>query len=84
VFSCLLDDFGGRIDGIDEALWDAKGEVDANGTWPATHIEYLERRVVEVREEVRTGVLNSAPAMRAEDGCVMAVEIWSRHCWEST
>ena len=77
VFSRLLDDFGGGIDGIDEALWDARSKVDADGSWAAAHVEYLERRVVEVRKEVRTRVLDSTPAVGAEDGCVMAVEVWS-------
>jgi hypothetical protein len=29
---------------------------------------------------VRTGVLDCTPAMRTEDGGMMAVEVWSRHC----
>jgi hypothetical protein len=73
VFSCLLDDFGGGINGIDEALWDARSKINADGAWATAHIEYLERRVVEVRKEMRTGVLDGTPAVGAEDGCVMAV-----------
>lgn len=79
VFSCLFDHFCRGIDGIDEALWDAGSEINADGAWPAAYIEDLERRVVEVREEVRTGVLDCTPAMRTEDGGMMAVEVWSRH-----
>ena len=80
VFSRFLDDFGRGIDGIDEALWDARSKINADGSWATAHVEDLQRRVVEVREEVRTGVLDCTPAMRTEDGGMMAVEVWSRHC----
>ena len=42
VFSRLLDDFGGGINGIDEALWDARSKIDADGSWTAAHVEDLE------------------------------------------
>jgi hypothetical protein len=79
VFPRFLDNLGGWVDGIDEALRNTCREINANRAWPAADVKDLEREIVEVWDEMWTGVLDRAPAVGSEDGGVVAVDVGTRH-----